>query len=166
MLRFKLISFIMILSGSIFNSYGQIDTINSAKLSKDAPVDKAHHVEGTDQQKQYEQMVAPYIGQALNTLPGAKQRFLNGLPQGEAFFLVTRIYDRDGSFEQVFVRVKKWDQDKIKGAIANDLYTVKDFHNGQMIEFNEKDVLDWLISKPDGSEEGNFIGKFLDTLNK
>ena len=35
-----------------------------------------------------------------------------------------------------------------------------------MIEFNEKDILDWLIAKPDGSEEGNFIGKFLDTLNK
>ena len=27
----------------------------------------------------------------------------------------------------------------------------------------ESDVLDWTISKPDGTEEGNFVGKFLDT---
>jgi uncharacterized protein YegJ (DUF2314 family) len=166
MLRIRLIYFILVLSGSCFNSFGQIDTINNAELSKDAPSDKAHHVEGTDQQKQYEQMVAPYIEQALRTLPNAKQRFLTGLPHSEVFFLVTRIYDSDGRFEQVFVRVKKWDNDKIKGTIANDLYTVKDFHNGQLIEFKEKDILDWLISKPDGTEEGNFIGRFLDTLNK
>jgi uncharacterized protein YegJ (DUF2314 family) len=165
MLRYRLIYFILVLSGSCLYSFGQIDTINNAELSKDAPSDKAHHVESTDMQKQYEQMVAPYIEQALKTLPDAKQRFLAGLPQGEAFFLVTRIYDTDGRFEQVFVRVKKWDQDKIKGAITNDLYTVKDFHNGQLIEFEEKDILDWLISKPDGSEEGNYVGKFLDTLN-
>ena len=25
------------------------------------------------------------------------------------------------------------------------------------------EVLDWTISKPDGTEEGNFVGKFLDT---
>lgn len=35
-----------------------------------------------------------------------------------------------------------------------------------MIDFKEKDIIDWLISKPDRSEEGNFVGKFLDTLNK
>jgi hypothetical protein len=29
--------------------------------------------------------------------------------------------------------------------------------------FAETEVMDWLISHPDGSEEGNFVGKFLDT---
>ena len=111
-------------------------------------------------------MIAPYVEQALKTLPEAKQRFLNGLKQGEVFFLVTRIYDKDGKFEQVFVRIKKWNYDNIKGLIANDLFSVKEYYKGQMIEFKEKDVLDWLISKPDGSEEGNFVGKFLDTINK
>ncbi len=33
----------------------------------------------------------------------------------------------------------------------------------QEYSFNEDELLDWLISKPDGSEEGNVVGKFLDT---
>jgi hypothetical protein len=28
---------------------------------------------------------------------------------------------------------------------------------------SEAELLDWLITKPDGSEEGNVVGKFLDT---
>ena len=27
----------------------------------------------------------------------------------------------------------------------------------------ELEVLDWTVSKPDGTEDGNFVGKFLDT---
>jgi hypothetical protein len=29
----------------------------------------------------------------------------------------------------------------------------------------EKDVYDWTISRPDGSEDGNYVGKFLDTYH-
>ena len=166
MIKLKLILFLLIFSGISTCSFGQVDTVNNANLSKDAPIDKSHHVESTEKQRQYDNMIAPYIEQALKTLPDAKQRFLKGLKPGEVFFLVTRIYDKDGKFEQIFVRIKKWDDDNIKGLISNNLYTVKEYFNGQIIDFNEKDVLDWLISKPDGSEEGNYIGKFLDTLNR
>lgn len=164
--KLKLISLTLIYSGISICAFGQVDTVNNANLSKNAPTDKSYHVESTEKQKQYEKMIAPYVEQALKTLPEAKQRFLNGLNPGEAFFLVTRIYDKDGKFEQVFVRIKKWENENIKGLISNDLYTVKEYYNGQMIDFKEKDVLDWLISKPDGSEEGNYVGKFLDTLNR
>lgn len=70
-----MISFVLILSGFSYNSLGQIDTVNNAKLSQDAPVDKSHHVEGKDKQKQYDQMIAPYVEQALKTLPDAKKDF-------------------------------------------------------------------------------------------
>jgi uncharacterized protein YegJ (DUF2314 family) len=166
MMRIKLISLLLVFSGISVCSLGQIDTVNNAKLAKNAPVDKSHPIESSEKQKQYEKMIAPYVEQALKTLPGAKQRFLSGLKPGEVFFLVTRIYDKDGKMEQVFIRIKKWDNENIKGLIGNDLYCVKEYRRGQMIDFKEKDVLDWVISKPDGSEEGNFIGKFLDTLSK
>ncbi len=166
MIKLKLILLLLIFSGISNCVFGQVDTVNNANLSKDAPTDKSHLVESTQKQKEYEKMIAPYVKQALKKLPEAKQRFLKGLKSGEAFFLVTRIYDKDGKFEQVFVRVKKWDNENIKGLISNDLYTVKEYYYGQIIDFKEKDVLDWLISKPDGSEEGNYVGKFLDTLNK
>lgn len=163
MIRLKLVSFLLIFSIFSFNLFGQVDTLKNEKLSKEAPVDKSHLAD-LAKQKKYEQMIVPYVEQALKTLPEAKQRFLNGLKEGEAFFLVTRIYDKEGMFEQVFVRVKKWDNDNINGVITE--FTVKDFYNGQFIEFKEKDILDWMISKPDGSVEGNFIEKFLDRINK
>jgi len=166
MLKFKLIPFLFIIAGISICTFGQIDTVNSANLSKKAPDDKPLRIASSAKQEQYEKMLAPYVQQALKTLPAAKQTFISGLKQGEAFFLVTRIYDTDGKFEQIFVRVKKWDNDNIKGLIANNLHTVKEYHNGQLIDFEEKDVLDWLITKPDGSEEGNYIGKFLDTHNR
>ena len=33
----------------------------------------------------------------------------------------------------------------------------------QPYSFPESELVDWLIAKPDGSEEGNVVGKFLDT---
>jgi hypothetical protein len=34
--------------------------------------------------------------------------------------------------------------------------------SGDPYKLSERDLTDWLISKPDGSEEGNVVGKFLD----
>jgi len=165
-MKLNLILTFFISTGFSILSFGQIDTINNSKLSIDAPIDKGHYIEGSEKQRKYDQMIAPYIEQARKTLPDAKKRFLLGLKSGEVFYLVTRIYDKDGKFEQVFVRVKDWHDDDIKGLIENELYTVKEYHNGQLIVFKEKGVYDWLISKPDGSEEGNFIGKYLDSVQK
>ena len=137
---------------------------NNAPLSKNAPTDRPHKVNNIEQLEQYEKLIEPYVNQAKETLPKTKEKFVNGLNEGESFFLVTRIYDTEGNFEQIFVRVTDWKDDTIKGTIANDLNTVKGFKYGQLIEFPERDILDWLIALPDGSEEGNFVGKFLDTL--
>ncbi|MDF2455122.1 MAG: hypothetical protein K0R51_1115 [Cytophagaceae bacterium] len=147
------------------NCFAQEDQVNSDKLSKDAPADQSHSIL-KDEQKHYDKMIAPYVAQARKTLPDAKERFLSRLQPGESFFLVTRIYDQDGKFEQVFVRIKKWNGDNISGLIANNLNVVKEYQNGQLIAFKEKDVLDWLVAKRDGSEEGNFIGKYLDSLSR
>ena len=151
------ITFCIILSCSASN--------NDAQLSQNALTDKPHNVKNAEQLEKYEKLIAPYVKQAKESLPQAKEKYLNGLDKGESFFFVTRIYDEVGRFEQIFVRVINWEDDKITGTIANDLETVKGFEYGQVIQFPEKDVLDWLIALPDGSEKGNFVGKFLDSLN-
>lgn len=43
---------------------------------------------------------------------------------------------------------------------------VRQYRRGDHNELKEADLVDWLISKPDGSEEGNVVGKFLDTLHR
>jgi len=144
------------------NSYGQNN--NNAPLSKNAPTDKPHNFEGTDQLKEYDALIAPYVKKAQKSLNKAKKKYLKGLEDGHAFFLTTRIYDNLGNNEQIFVRVKSWKKEDISGTIANQLNAVRGFSYGQTITFHESDILDWLITNPDGSEEGNFVGKFLDTL--
>lgn len=147
------------------NNLGLAQIVNDADLSKNAPTDKPHNVKGAEQLAKYEELINPYVQKAQTSLPEAKKRYLNGLKDGQAFFLTTRIYDVDGNYEQIFVRVTKWGDSNISGTIANELNVVKNFSYGQPIQFPEAAVLDWLITNPDGSEEGNYVGKFLDSLN-
>jgi hypothetical protein len=37
------------------------------------------------------------------------------------------------------------------------------FKRRHRITFSETEMVDWVISKPDGTEEGNVVGNFLDT---
>ena len=137
---------------------------NKSPLSDNAPTDKPHDVQDTEQLEEYDALIAPYVEKAQNTLPKAKKKYLKGLKAGQAFFLITRIYDTQGNSEQVFVSITSWDKNNVSGTIANQLSTVSGFSFGQTITFPESDILDWLITNPDGSEEGNFVGKYLDTL--
>jgi uncharacterized protein YegJ (DUF2314 family) len=144
------------------NSYGQ--NSNEAPLAENAPTDKPHSFKGTDQLGEYDALIAPYVEKAQKTLKKVKKKYSKGLQEGQAFFLITRIYDNLGNYEQIFVRVSSWEKENISGTIANQLNAVKGFSFGQTITFPESDILDWLITNPDGSEEGNFVGKYLDTL--
>jgi hypothetical protein len=107
--------------------------------------------------------IAPYVKKAKETYPAAKKRYLEGLPPKHIFFLVTRLHDKKGNFEQVFVEIRSITDGKAKGIIASDINNVEGFKRGQEFSFPESELVDWLISKPDGTEEGNVVGIFLDT---
>ena len=144
------------------SSYGQ--NSNDAPISENAPTDKPHNLKGKKQLEEYEDLISPYVAKAQKTLPKAKRKYLKGLEDGQGFFLTTRIYDNLGNCEQIFVRVTAWDNKQVSGTIANPLDVVTGFSFGQLITFPESDIMDWLITHADGSEEGNYVGKFLDTL--
>jgi Uncharacterized protein conserved in bacteria (DUF2314) len=106
--------------------------------------------------------IAPYVSQARKSYPRAKLRFLQGLPSGQTFFVTVRLEDSKGHSERVFVRVVEIHGTTVSGSIADDVILVDGFKIGQKYSIDESEILDWLIAKPDGSEEGNFVGKFLD----
>lgn len=139
--------------------------VNTAELAPNAPADRPMRI-GKEAPvatlTEFDRRIAPAVKKAQATLPQAKRRFLKGLPAGHAFFLSIRLKDPDGTVEQVFVRVKQWDDTQVQGTIANTLTSVKTYQHLQLISFSEADVLDWTISRPDGSEEGNFVGKLMD----
>jgi hypothetical protein len=135
---------------------------NDPVLAPNAPPDKpARHPSASALDK----AIAPYVARAKASYPQAKNRFQVGLPKGESFFITTRLEGPNGAFEQVFIAVTKIKGDMVEGKIWNNVMSVKGYRQGQIHTFSEQRLLDWLITKPDGSEEGNFVGKFLDTYS-
>lgn len=133
-----------------------------AQLAPKAPSDKPVTVDSARVDK-LERAIQPYIAQARASYPDAKKNFLSGLPHGDVFFVTVLLRDTGGHVEQVFVAVRAIKDGRIYGKVASDVSLVKGFHNGDPYDFPEIDLRDWSISKPDGSEEGNYVGKFLDT---
>lgn len=132
-----------------------------AQLSQNAPQDKPGSI-APGHVDAFETAIAPYVAQARSNFPAAKAKYLAGLPEGQIFFVTTRFYDNTGAFEQVFIAVSAIEDGVIRGRIASEIGRVSGYSNGDPYTFPESDLLDWLIAHPDGSEEGNFVGKFLD----
>lgn len=129
-------------------------------LAPNAPKDKPVTTEGA-QIDDIQRAIAPYIAQAKATYPDAKRKFLAGLPTGHSFFITTQLR-RGNLVEQVFVAVRRIEGDTISGRIWSDVNLVPGYRHGDDYSLPESDIVDWLITHPDGSEEGNIVGKFLD----
>ncbi len=135
------------------------------RLASNAPRDRPVGA-AADSVDQLEQWTAPLVRQARETYPDAKRRFLAGLPPREVFFVTVRLRDETGRFEQVFVHVEHIVGDVIAGSLASDISLVRRYKRGDHFELKEAELVDWTISKPDGSEEGNLVGKYLDKLQE
>ena len=131
-------------------------------IAPNAPKDKPVSA-GASQVDQMEAAMKPYIEKAKATYPQAKARFLSGLPPRHTFFITTRLYDSSKRVEQVFIAVNEIKDGQISGIIASEIHLVSGYRGGDAYSFPESALIDWTISKPDGTEEGNFVGNFLDT---
>ncbi len=135
-------------------------------LASNAPQDRPLDAVGKAEVEKADAALAPYIEQARRTYPAAKKRYLDNLPPGHHFFAVTRLRDKTGTQEQVFVAVSGIRNGRISGRIASDVLGVSGFRRGDSHSFSEDELIDWLITRPDGTEEGNVVGKFLDTYQR
>jgi hypothetical protein len=136
-------------------------------LSPDAPPDRPVQIAGrspADALASWRRLIAPTSAKSLATYPDAKRRYLAGLPPGETFFVTTILVDGAGQFEQVFILVDRIEDGVVTGRIFSDIARVHGFKARDVYRVTESDIVDWLISKPDGSEEGNLVGKFVDDL--
>ena len=138
----------------------------SVYVAENAPEDRPVAVTAAEARDELHVLMEPYIDQARATYPSARDRFLAGLPPQHSFFAVTRLRDSEGHSEQVFIAIDQIRNGKITGRIWNDIHLVQGFEKGQTHTFPEGELIDWVITKPDGSEEGNFVGKFLDEYSK
>ena len=130
------------------------------KAPPDIPVGLA-----AEELKKFDAATQPYIAQARATYPQAKQRFQEGLGPGNVFYVSTKIGDAHGKREQVFVRIDRIDGDRLVGHVASKVLLVDGVRQNDAYELHEPELIDWTITRPDGSEEGNYVGKFLDAYN-
>lgn len=139
-----------------------LHTTGWGQLAPNAPLDQPRPIHEAEAAA-YEQAIAPYVQKARESWPAARERYRAGLPRGETFFVTTHLRDSAGRTEQVFIRVTAISGDRITGTISNQIQLVQGFRQGQVHTFPDSDLFDWTITKPDGTEEGNLVGKFLDT---
>ena len=132
-------------------------------LAPSAPVDRPVQVDTDAEQARLDSAIAPYVAQARATYPAARRRYLAGLPPQESFFVTVHLKDSSGRRETVFLVVDSLARDSVYGRIWNQIHSVHGYRLKDSYGTAEADILDWLITKPDGSEEGNFVGKFIDT---
>jgi len=119
----------------------------------------------------YRKAIAPYVAKARATYPTAKKRFLAGLPPKHIFYVWTTLYQaapngQRGRAEDVFIQVHSITGGSVYGIVANTPDFVTTYKQGDRVQFPESEVLNWVIVRPDGTEEGNFVGKFLEHWKK
>jgi hypothetical protein len=141
--------------------------LSCAAAPTNAPVDKPQLMRGYKQYEAMEKAIAPYVAKARATYPAAKKRFLAGLPRNYLFTVWLPLDEKDkktGEFrrEHVFVVVDRISGGKVYGRINNKLLALRTYHYGDRVQFAEARILNWAIVRPDGSEEGNYVGNFLD----
>jgi uncharacterized protein YegJ (DUF2314 family) len=104
--------------------------------------------------------MAPYIAKARATYPAARHRFITGLPAGYRFYVQLPLHGANDTTERCFVFVESIKNGKITGTIDR-VGVLRNYKTGQRITFPESEIDNWLIAKPDGTEDGNFVGKSL-----
>jgi hypothetical protein len=101
--------------------------------------------------------------QAMSAYPQARGRFLTGLSPGHEFFVKVRLYDATRT-EDVFVKVQTIADGLVLGHVNSPVVIVQGHWRGEPVCVTESELLDWVITNPDGSEDGNLLGKYCDTI--
>ena len=108
----------------------------------------------------YDEGIAPYVAKGRATYPAAKARFLKGLPAGNRFMVRIRLTQKPNKVEEAFLEVSAIQNGNVSGTL-NRVDILTNYHHGQKITVPESEVKDWLIQRPDGTQEGNVVGKYL-----
>jgi Uncharacterized protein conserved in bacteria (DUF2314) len=115
----------------------------------------------------YDHIIAPYVAKARATYPAAKKRFFAGLPKGWRFEVWLRLYQSDKSAKQTgaedcFVEVERIQDGRVFGILKNQPLIMRGYTRGDRVTAPESEVRNWMFVRPDGTEEGNIVGKFLE----
>ena len=110
--------------------------------------------------------LADPLREALRTLPVVKKRFQAGLPEGDQLLLSVRVMATDTSFRQVSARVLGWRGTSIQALLLPSPADGAAPAEPLPVSFSEMAVVDWTLLRASGREEGNYVGRHLDTARQ
>lgn len=90
-----------------------------------------------------------------------KPRYAKSPPVNERLLVKTPFDTASGNHEYMWVEVVRWDGKRIDGILQNDPDNVPGLKAGARVVVDETDVFDYVLFKPDGSQEGNETGAIL-----
>lgn len=105
-------------------------------------------------------------GKEKSKLPMLHRDFGAGLRPGEYILVKAPFKTPGGGNEWMWVEVRSWDGDRIKGVLENDPENVPGLQAGQIVEVQESDLFDYIRRYPDGHEEGNTTGALMRENNR
>lgn len=117
-----------------------------------------------------ETALADPVREALRTLPQAKKKFLAGLSTGDQFLLSVRVIATDTSFQQRVARVLGWHGSTVQALLLPAATEAADPTQPPAeplpVSFPETAVMDWTLLRANGREEGNYVGRYIDTARQ
>ena len=141
--------------------------VSVALAQKAAPPDKPQTIHPGKESEAYERAIAPYVAKARASYPASKKRFLRGLPPGYSFTVYFRAHQsadksHKEAVEDLYVIVDAIKDGKIYGRINNRPLALTKYRLGTPVRFSESRIMNWVVLRPDGSEESNELGNFID----
>ena len=110
--------------------------------------------------------LADPVREALRTLPQARKKFLAGLPTGDQFLVSVRVIAGDTSFRQVSARVLGWHGSTVQALLLPGEADSAGAGEPVPVSFPETAVVDWTLLRASGREEGNYVGRYTDTVHQ
>jgi uncharacterized protein YegJ (DUF2314 family) len=86
---------------------------------------------------------------------GLRDRFAKGSPFGEQLMVKAPFATADGGSEWMWVEVVSWQGNSIDGVLANDAFDIPKLKAGARVEVRADQIFDYLLTKRDGTHEGN-----------
>ena len=111
-----------------------------------------------------QKFINPYIEKSKASFPAVKQKYIAGdyVREKRSLYVQIDVKDKNGTKEMAFIRVIWCAGTKFQGVLANTMYYVKEYKNGDTLSFGENQVLNWVVADAEGKEEGNYVGKAID----
>lgn len=90
-----------------------------------------------------------------------RERFAKGPPHGQELLVKAPFSTPGDGNEWIWVEVVAWRGDTIDGVLTEDAFDIPNLKRGARVEVQAGQIFDYLLSKSDGTQEGNETGPLL-----